>query len=586
MNQDAFTPLACSSPINNRVQFKSSVDCNLKDINAFNSKPSAANYVINANCVIEGSEAVNDHLALPQEGINSNIKQTHKASLNEFWLEANKRVRGSGRINAEGCKIKIPTDWDLGLFDELLAGYKDREFLTKYMTYGWPIEAPGVEALNEVPKNQKGARQNTNKLKNYVRTELQAGTVIGPFDNNPLGAGARFSPLDALPKKDSDDIRVILNLSYPVGGPSVNAACDKKYYLNRLTDLHYPGVDDMIRLIKKKGRGSLLFKMDLKRFYRQIVMDPGSIHLLGFSINGELYFDVVLSMGLRIACFIGQAISSALMYIYRRLSYEGLNYLDDLGGVDTVHRATAAFLALSRLLGDLNIREAVKKACKPAHIMIFLGIRYNTITFTIELTQDRFVELKKLLGNWVNKHISTLKEAQSLLGKLNFACATVRSGRVFLARLIEFIKSFDGAPNVPKPVPETVKKDVTWWKLFMKDYDGKSFLPDVEWSFPDAKISTDSCLTGCGGWAHGEYFHKTFPEFIFSSNSKVAINELELIAIMIAVKIWGPKYKNHNLWLHCDNQTSVDVINKGYARNSLAQKCLREIAWHSAKCNV
>ena len=97
-------------------------------------------------------------------------------------------------------------------------------------------------------------------------------------------------------------------------------------------DFVYPGLDSLVKLIRKKGRGCLLFKRDLWKCYCQIFMDPGSIHLLGFAVNQSLFFDVVLTMGLRIACYICQRIMNALMYTYRHLGHEGINYLDDLGG--------------------------------------------------------------------------------------------------------------------------------------------------------------------------------------------------------------------------------------------------------------
>lgn len=32
-----------------------------------------------------------------------------------------------------------------------------------------------------------------------------------------------------------------------------------------------------------------------------------------------------------------------------------------------------------------------------------------------------------------------------------------------------------------------------------------------EWTQPDAIFSSDSCLTGCGGFWQGSYFHVQFP---------------------------------------------------------------------------
>ena len=48
---------------------------------------------------------------------------------------------------------------------------------------------------------------------------------------------------------------------------------------------------------KCKGRGCLLFKRDLRRFYRQIGIDIVDSSLVGYTFNGYMYFDKVLSMG-------------------------------------------------------------------------------------------------------------------------------------------------------------------------------------------------------------------------------------------------------------------------------------------------
>ena len=149
-----------------------------------------------------------------------------------------------------------------------------------------------------LPKNQAGARSNPSKLDQYLSEELNRGSVIGPFKSNPLGPEAKFSPLDAIPKRDSSELRIIMNLSYPHDVSSVNASMSKDEFRGAPTNLQYPSVDALVNLIRKKGRGCLLFKCDLWKCYRQILMDPGSIQWLGFVVNGLLYFDVVLTMGL------------------------------------------------------------------------------------------------------------------------------------------------------------------------------------------------------------------------------------------------------------------------------------------------
>ena len=353
-------------------------------------------------------------------------------------MRSNKLVRESGRINAEGCKIKIPTPWNVDLFEELLTGYSDQK-IVDYIRYGWPLDVRHVEADHDKPlRNQAGARCNLLKVNKYLIDEIGRWGVIGLFDGNPLGEGARFSPLDAIPKKDSEELRIIMNLSFPHDDTSVNANVNMESYFGDLIALKYPNLDDLVRLVQNKDRGALLFKHDLLKFYRQIYMDPGSIHLLGFMVDGSLYFDVVLTMGLRIACYICQRITNAIIFIYKRLSFEGVNYLDNLGGADVKERAWLAFRMLGELLNKLGVWEALSKTAPPSTIMVFLGVLCNSEACTLSITLDRLLEIQGLIEKWRKRRSATLRDVQSLAGKLNFVCLTVRAGRVFVSRILTF----------------------------------------------------------------------------------------------------------------------------------------------------
>ena len=120
-----------------------------------------------------------------------------------------------------------------------------------------------------------------------------------------------MSPLNTVPKKDSEGRRIILDLSYPIGG-SIKDYVSKDFYLVQKITLSYPGVDQLVSIVKLKGRGCLLFKGDLSRAYRQILLDPGEVSLLGYLFNGNKYFDKVLSFGLRSAAFIMQRVSNSI----------------------------------------------------------------------------------------------------------------------------------------------------------------------------------------------------------------------------------------------------------------------------------
>jgi hypothetical protein len=87
--------------------------------------------------------------------------------------------------------------------------------------------------------------------------------------------------------------------------------------------------------IKDKGPDCLIFKKDLKRAYRQLSLDPVDLHLVGFQWMSKLFSDRFLPMGSRSSAQICQHVSTAISYMYYKLGYMAVNYLDDYGGAET-----------------------------------------------------------------------------------------------------------------------------------------------------------------------------------------------------------------------------------------------------------
>ena len=395
---------------------------------------------------------------------------------------------------------------------------------------------------------------------------------------------ARFSPLDAIPKCDSDALRVILNLSHPFDGESVNKSIDKEVYDEfDDTTLKYPSVDDLAKLIRQKGRSSKIFKRDLSKAYRQLFCCLSSIHLLGYTFENRMYFDVTLSMGSKSSAYCCQRMTNAITHVYKQHEFEDVNYLDDLGTAEIDSKVEEAYDCLGWILDTIGIRESKTKACLLACIAIFLGILFNTLTMTMQITDDRMTKIKSLLVKWLDVETASLKEVQSLLGKLNFAASTVRAGRVFVSRIINELKTLP--INGKVKISEELKMDIKWWYTFMHEFDGISIMPPEKWDAPDTVIQTDSCLTHCRGWSHGEAFTAKFPNWI-RQRSDIHINELELLAFVVAVKIWSEQIQNRNLLAYSNNEVSVEIVSSGKAQNKFAQACLRELCYITAKNNA
>ena len=159
----------------------------------------------------------------------------------------------------------------------------------------------------------------------------------------------------------------------------------------------------------------------------------------------------------------------------------------------------------------------------------------------------------------------------------------MRSGRVFLLHILNFLREFKGQAG-GKYITAELRRDIFWWRTFLNQFNGFTMFPESRWLPPDLEFSTDSCLSGCGGWSDGDYFHTQFTPDIMGKKG-IAINKLECLAILIAIRIWSYKLENKNLLLYCDNSSTVEIVNQGRARNHFAQSILRETVWWCAKLN-
>ena len=89
--------------------------------------------------------------------------------------------------------------------------------------------------------------------------------------------------------------------------------------------------------------------------------------------------------------------------------------------------------------------------------MVFLGILIDTDRMVLEVAPDRLQELHKLLQCWLSKTSASKKQTQSLIGVLQFMAICIKPGRVFMARLLNFLRE---CPELGEAlIPEEVKDD-------------------------------------------------------------------------------------------------------------------------------
>ena len=103
--------------------------------------------------------------------------------------------------------------------------------------------------------------------------------------------------------------------------------------------------------------------------------------------------------------------------------------------------ATSHLNEVGVLLQHLGLEESIDKSCPPSPVMTCLGVKLNTLDFTLSVDSDRLAEIESSLHTWLHKRTTTKSSLQSLVGKLVFVSKCVRQSRVFLARILRLLRS-------------------------------------------------------------------------------------------------------------------------------------------------
>lgn len=77
--------------------------------------------------------------------------------------------------------------------------------------------------------------------------------------------------------------------------------------------------------------------------------------------------------------------------------------------------------------------------------MDFVGITLDIPKQEARLPKDKLVKCKELLEKFLERKRCTLKEMQSLIGVLNFACSVVQPVRAFLRRMVNLTMHISNA---------------------------------------------------------------------------------------------------------------------------------------------
>ena len=147
-------------------------------------------------------------------------------------------------------------------------------------------------------------------------------------------------------------------------------------------------------------------------------MIPGDIDKLVLYWNNKYYLDLAISFGYVHGSACCQWVTDAIQYICHLHGFWIFNYIDDLRGVELLHKAFEAFKFLKTLLADLGLPISSNKLVSPTLVVTCISISVDAFKGTWSIDSVKLADIHTTCLKWLNKHRATPTQLQSLLGKM------------------------------------------------------------------------------------------------------------------------------------------------------------------------
>ena len=378
------------------------------------------------------------------------------------------------------------------------------------------------------------------------------------------------------------------------GEYSLNNGTPTDAYLNEPFQYDFPRIEDFKRFVLKCGPGCYIWKRDLSRYYLQLPVDPTEYPLLCIIWRSLLFFFCSLMFGLRHAGLQGQKVTSAVTWIHQNLGletdsqekYNSLNYSDDIGGCEkSYERSMESFNTLGELLTDLGLKESTSKAHPPTTSMPYLGIQFDTKRMQMSIPPEKVAEVREEVSLWIKKSSASKKSLQQLLGKLFWVSRCVKFSRAFMGQLLSQLKSMHTMPDNKKvKLPMSCKQDILWWDRYLRRFNGIEMLYQTD---PMMGLSLeqllemgacvncgDAQLKGGGSYYGQEYWSRPFPTWLQGENNPIHLKEFWVV--LASAWLWGDQWQGKLVYIFCDNDSVVEVLEKERPKDPMMLKMLQE----------
>ena len=488
------------------------------------------------------------------------------------YMKAWGLVRDTGQPNYKAAKIVVPSCFNIQYFQKFLVAYHDKKLLD-YLTYGFPLSVDKTFQPRLLQYNHSSANAYPSCIDQYIETEIQNGAMFGPFVEPPFKQ-FHVSPMLTRPK-DGTKRRVIVDLSWE-GSASINAHATACYDATAYK-LTYPSIDVIAERVVDIGKDALIYKIDLRRAFRNLPVDPGDINLLGLYWDQRYYADVAVPFGWVHGSCCCQRLTDAIRYICNQRGFFLFNFSDDLIGCEKADRAVTAFKFLQAFLGTLGLPISIEKIAGPTPIVTCIGISVNAALATLSVPEDKLHDINILCKQWQAKSSVTRTQLQRLLGKLLYISKVVRYARMFMGRMLSLLRAHHAKRTIV--LNQDFFRDLAWFNAFLPQFNGIVLIKRQA----TGAITLDASPYGLGARFGNEVYAYALCD---RDVNNLSIIHLEMLNVLVALRCWEERLANTVVDIWCDNLGVVQSLSHFRIRDPFLMACARNIWLVAARSNI
>ena len=208
---------------------------------------------------------------------------------------------------------------------------------------------------------------------------------------------------------------------------------------------------------------------------------------------------------------------------------------------------------------------------------MFLGIVFDTEKGEISIPGEKMTQIIKNVESWKSRSYCNQRQLQSLLGHLLYVHKCVKPAHYFVNRMLDLLRNNYDQEKIQ--ITQDFKHDLRWFSRFLETYNGVSI-----YDHPNANhiIELDACLTGLGARLGNFAYFLAIPR----GYKNMTIVHLEMINIVLALKVFGPMWRDKRIVIRCDNDAVVKVLSHGRARDPFLAACAQNVWFLTADTDI